>query len=109
MRATVIAFGRFTTSSGPVAGWRALGERLEDQLAHRLQRIEHAVTADGDGLEVRRPLHPFSAGNLLDEILAGMVRVGRDAPAGAIAHFPPRVELSLQIPDRRRVRQVALI
>ena len=68
MRAAVIALGRFTwtvdaVGVDPVMRARAaqvLGEGFEDQLAHGLERIEHAVAAHGNGLEVCSAFDPFA-------------------------------------------------
>lgn len=49
----VMAFGRFKWGNGS-------GQRLEDELAHGLQRIEDSVTFDRYRLEVRRLLHPLA-------------------------------------------------
>src|SRR5919202_610659 len=71
MRATVSAFGRFTTERPAPSG-----EGLQHHLAHGLERLEHAVALEGDSLEVRCALDPFAARELLDQELAGVVRVG---------------------------------
>src|SRR3954453_23338051 len=71
MRATVSAFGRF------IALRRApSGERLQYELAHRLERVEYPISRDRDCLEVWCPLHPLSSGNLIDEILSRVIRIG---------------------------------
>lgn len=51
---TVIAFGRFTLYC------LASGERLQNQLADCLQRVEYTVAGDGDGLEVRNLFYPIT-------------------------------------------------
>src|SRR3954464_2539469 len=104
MRPTVMALGRFTPGcSAP------LGERLQHQLAHCLERVEHPVALDGDRLEVGSTLDPLPARELLDEILAGVVGIGLHAPLYRVLDFPARIERGLQIVDRRGTRQVALV
>src|SRR5215207_9133127 len=80
IRAAVIALGRFTWTAlrwtSVAAAHGALGERLQHQLADCFQRVEHSVAADRDSLEIRRALDPFASGNLLDQVLAGVVWIG---------------------------------
>src|SRR5215207_1318044 len=109
MRAAVIAFGRFTSTSDPVAAGAALGQRLEHQLADRLERVEHPIAADGHCLEVRRPLHPLARRNLLHQVLAGMVRIRRHPLPRALRHFPAGIQLRLQVANGCGVRQVAFV
>src|SRR5687768_4265960 len=86
MRATVSVLGRFTVLRARVS----LRQRLQDHLAHRLQRVEHAVAVDRDRLEVRRSLDPFARWNLLDQVLAAVIRIRHDAHPLRIDDFPPR-------------------
>src|SRR3954462_10589774 len=94
MRATVSVLGRFTAWL-PEGARRTSGERLEHQLAHGLQRIEHAVAGDRDRLEVGGALDPFARRHLLDEVLACMIRIGRGTMPGGVADFPARVQRRL--------------
>src|SRR6476469_59072 len=104
MRATVSAFGRF------IARRRApSGERFQYELAHRLERIEYAVSRDRDRLEVWCPLHPLSSGNLIDEILSRMVRIGSDALPLRLEHLEAGIERRLKLGERRRVRKIAFV
>src|SRR5487761_2727827 len=68
MRPALSQFGRFT--GGP----RRSGQRLEHELAHRAQRLEHAVAADRYGFEVLGTFHPLTRGEPLDEVLACVIR-----------------------------------
>src|SRR5438105_2417963 len=103
IRPAVIALGRFTRPSPP------LGERLQYELADSLERVENAIALNRYRLEVRRLLDPFSARQLLDEILTGVIRIGLDAMLGGVLDLPARIERSLEILDRRGVRQVSLV
>src|SRR5689334_23736422 len=110
MRTAVIALGRFTWTAVRWASrrgecGRSLGERLQHQLADRFQRVEYPVSADGDSLEVCRALDPFARWNLFDEVLASVIRVRRHSLPCGVTHFPTRVELRLEVADRRGVRQ----
>src|ERR1700716_913374 len=91
IRPAVIVLGRFT------GGFPApLGERLQHQLAHGFQCVEHAISVHGYRFEVGRLLDPLPARKLLDEILAGMIRIGSDTTLAGILNFPPRIESGLQ-------------
>src|SRR4051812_16417116 len=104
MRPTVMALGRFTPGfSAP------LGERLQHQLAHCLERVEHPVALHCDHFEIRSSLDPFSTGNLLHEILAGVVGIGLYALLDRILDLPARVQRCLEVVDRRGVGQIALV
>src|SRR5690606_18033323 len=74
IRPIVIAFGRFTARGADV--WRespeGSRERLEYELAHRLERIEYAISGHRNGFEVRGALDPLSGWQLLHEHLAGV-------------------------------------
>src|SRR5258705_3886686 len=105
IRPAVIVFGRFITRSFS----EPLGERLKHQLAHGLQRVEHTVTVHRNRLEVGRFLDPLAAGYLFNEVLPGVVRIRLDAVFGRVFDFPARIESSLEILDRRGVRQVPLV
>src|SRR5437762_116736 len=91
IRPTVTAFGRFTRL---LARSR---ERLEHELAHAAQRLEDAVAVDGNRLEVLRALDPLAGGQLLDEKLARVIRIGRDALLRRLGDLPSRVERRLQL------------
>src|SRR5512133_3558218 len=132
MRATVIAFGRFTgrrlwavgawlspsrqdeqderdesetasctsCSSRQTTEHQALilrRQRLQHQLAHRLEGVEDALAAHRDRLEVGRPLDPLAARKLLDQLLAGVVRVGGDALARRLGDLPAGIERRLEL------------
>src|SRR6266513_2760448 len=90
IRPAVIVLGRFTRAFPA-----PLGERLQHQLTHGLERVEHAIALDGDCLEVRRALHPLPAGKLLDQVLASVVRIGSDATLGRLLDFPTGIERGL--------------
>src|SRR5919199_4314196 len=81
MRATVSAFGRFTTERPAPSG-----EGLQHHLAHGLERLEHAIALEGDPLEVRGAFDPFATGKLLDQKLTGVVRVGERALLRPVLH-----------------------
>src|SRR6267143_1498321 len=104
IRPAVMVLGRFT------GGLPApLGERLQYQLTHSLERIEHAISLHGNRLEVRRALHPLSARMLFDQVLAGVVWIRSDATLGRLLHFPAGIQRSLEIVDWSGVRQVPLV
>src|SRR5213593_4081976 len=69
MRASVRILGRVQRMR------RRLAQRLQDQLAYRLQCVEHAVAADRHGLEVRRAADPLIV-HALDQVLARVRRIG---------------------------------
>src|ERR1041385_4102359 len=70
MRPMVMALGRFTAEPRS-------GQGLQNQLADPFERIEDALTGHGDRLEIRRPLDPLAGRQLLDQVGAWVVRVGR--------------------------------
>src|SRR5687768_246120 len=98
----VMAFGRFNWDKGS-------GQRLQNELAHGLQRIEDSVAFDRDRFEVRCLLDPLAGRQLVDEILAGVIRIRSHACLCGLMMFPPRVERSLQLSNGRSIRQVALV
>src|SRR3989454_70566 len=93
---------------GSSACARPLARRLQAQLAHRLQRVEHAVAADRHGLEVGRAADPLIV-DPLDQVLARVRRIGGDLLLRPVFDGPPRVQGGLEIADRRGIRQVALV
>src|SRR5215218_277207 len=103
MRPAVNAFGRFTSWS---EGSR---ERFEHELADGAQCLEHAVARDGDSFKIRRALDPFPGRELLHQILARVIRVGRDPLLRRLGDLPPGIERGLQFADRGSVREVTLI
>src|SRR5688572_5519363 len=76
IRAAVIEFGRFIRPRGTGFALRSR-ERLEHQLAHRLERVEHAISLHRHRLEVWRPLHPLPRRQLLHEVLPRVKRIRR--------------------------------
>src|SRR5687767_3198550 len=115
----VIAFGRFNlgVSEGPAANAEEtrrgreheLGESFEDQLADSLQCIENSVSSDRYRLEVWRFFHPFPARQLVDEVLARVVRVGGDAGARRIRGLPSGIQRRLEVGYWCGVRKIALV
>src|SRR5206468_7546090 len=102
IRASVRMLGRVQRMSPPLA------QRLQDQLAHRLQGVEHAVAADRHGLEVGRPANPLIV-DPLDQVLARMHRIGGDLLLLPVFYVLVRVEGALEIADRRGIRLVAFV
>src|SRR5207244_10713461 len=102
MRASVRMFGRVQRIG------RFLAQRLQDQLADRLERIEHSVPPHGDGFHVRRPAHPLAPG-LLDEALAGVRGISGHLLLRGVLDRPPRVERRLEVLDGRGIRQIPLV
>src|SRR5688572_21860573 len=93
MRPAVIVFGRFTRPP-------SLRQRLQHQLADGLECIEYSVTSYRDSIEVGRTLDPFTAGQLVDQIFARVIRIRRDVKLGRVLDFPPGIERRLQLGDR---------
>src|SRR3990170_2574904 len=102
MRPAVSVFGRFTRPP-------SLGQRLQHELAYRLERIEYTIALDGDRLKVRGALDPLAPGELLDKVLTGVIRIWRYVKLGRVLDFPPGIQRFLQLGDRRGVRQIALV
>src|SRR6266542_1104590 len=96
----VSALGRFTAAGES-------GQCLQYELADRFECVEHAIAGDGNRFEVRNPLDPVARFQLLDEVLAGVIGIGRDARARRLSGFPPGIERLLQLADGRRPRQIA--
>src|SRR3989475_7524319 len=84
MRARVRMLGKVHRIAPPSA------QRLENQLAHALQGVEHAVAADGDRLDEGGVAHPLPPG-LLDQMLARMGGVRRHLPLGRVVDRPPGI------------------
>src|SRR5512146_1553736 len=76
----------------------ALRQRLQHEPADRLERVEDSVAARGDGLEVRRPLDPFPARELLDEVFPRVERVRHGAHPRRIVDLPARIQRGLKLP-----------
>src|ERR1043165_9396762 len=92
MRPMVMALGRFTAEPRS-------GQSLQNQLADPLERLEDALAGHGDGFEIRRALDPLPGRKLLDQVLAGMVRIGRHLLLLRVGDFPARIHRRLQILD----------
>src|SRR5204863_923092 len=88
---------RLTTPPG--SSLATLCQRLQNELAHRLERIEYPFAGHGDGLEIGCALDPRAIG-LFDQVLAGVIRIRRHSPLARIGHFPARIHRGLQILDR---------
>src|SRR2546426_5724195 len=81
---------------------------LENQLAHAVQRVEHAVAAHRDRLDVGGVTHPLPPG-LLDQMLARMGGVRRHLLLSRVVDRPPGIQRGLEVLDRGGVREVALV
>src|SRR5437867_828614 len=99
MRASVRMLGRVQRTRPPLA------QRLEDNLAHRLQGVEHAVPADRHGLDVCRAPHPLVV-DLVHQVLARVRRIGRDLLLRAVVDGLPWVQLGLVVAVSVEVRSV---
>src|SRR5881397_3802332 len=102
MRASVRMFGRVQRIG------RSLAQRLQHQFANRLERVEHAVPANGHRFDVRGPPDPRAAG-LLDEVLTGVRGIGGRLLLRRVLDRPPGIERRLKVPDGRGVRQITLV
>src|SRR5436309_630393 len=102
-RNAVISSSRPTSSSATPSA-----QRLENQLAHALQGIEHAVAAGRDRLDVGGVAHPLPPG-LLDQMLARIGGVRRHLLLSRVVDRPPGIQRGLEVLDRGGVREVALV
>src|SRR5436309_14234985 len=102
MRARVRMLGKVHRIAPPSA------QRLENQLAHALQGVEHAVAADRDRLDVGGVTHPLLSG-LLVQMLALMGGVRRHLLLSRVVDRLPVIQRSWYVVDRGFVREVYLV
>src|SRR3989442_8024763 len=105
MRASVRMFGSVQRIWLPPT---RSAQRLEHHLTDGFQGIEDAVAADRHGLVVPRAPDPLPA-RVLHQELALVAGIGRDLLLGGVLDRPAGIQRRLQVLDRRRVRQVALV
>src|SRR5215212_3143385 len=89
IRTRVMMFGR-------VHSLDMLPQRLDHVLADGLQGVEHTLTGERHGFEVRGPLHPLSV-FLADEELGIVVRIRLGTLLGRFGYRPARIERRLQL------------
>src|SRR6266705_3004753 len=83
-------------------------QRLQHHLADGLERVEHAVAADRDGFVVPRAADPLPA-RVLDEELPLVRGIRGDLLLRGFLDGPAGIERRLEVLDRRRVGQIALV
>src|SRR6266705_1622760 len=83
-------------------------QRLQHHLADGLERVEHAVAADRDGFVVPRAADPLPA-CVLDEELPLVRGIRGDLLLRGFLDGPAGIERRLEVLDRRRVGQIALV